>query len=139
TPFYEPFRQWKHYRGGTVSTIWLYTFSDHSVEKIPQPEGRCNDTDPMWTGDKIYFRSDRNGEFNLFLFDLKSKEIKQLTSHTDFPVLSASSGGGKIIYEQAGHLHISEAFDIAGRYKKHRGSVRCETTDNIYSRMPREK
>ncbi len=106
TPFYEPFRQWKHYRGGTVSTIWLYTFSDHSVEKIPQPEGRCNDTDPMWTGDKIYFRSDRNGEFNLFLFDLKSKEIKQLTSHTDFPVLSASSGGGKIIYEQAGHLHI---------------------------------
>jgi len=106
TPFSEPFRQWKHYRGGTVSTIWLYTFSDHSVEKIPQPEGRCNDTDPMWTGDKIYFRSDRNGEFNLFSFDLKSKEIKQLTSHNDFPVLSASSGGGKIIYEQAGHLHI---------------------------------
>ncbi len=37
--------------------------------------------------------------------DLKSKEIKQLISFTDFPVLSASSGGGKIIYEQAGYLH----------------------------------
>ena len=106
TPLPEVFRQWKHYRGGTVSTIWLYIFSDHSVEKVPQPEGRCNDTDPMWVGNKIYFRSDRNGEFNLFSFDLKSKEIKQLTFHTDFPVLGASAGGGKIIYEQAGHLHI---------------------------------
>lgn len=106
TPLWEPFHQWKHYRGGTVSTIWLYNFSDHSVEKIPQPKGRCNDTDPMWIGNKIYFRSDRNGEFNLFSFDLKTKRIKQLTQHNDFPVLNASAGAGKIIYEQAGHLHI---------------------------------
>ena len=106
TPLSERFRQWKNYRGGTVSTIWIITFSDYSVEKIPQPEGRCNDTDPMWIGEKIYFLSDRNGEFNIFSFDTKSKEIKQLTSHKDFPVLSASSGNEKIIYEQAGHLHI---------------------------------
>jgi len=105
-PLYESFRQWKHYRGGRVSTIWLYRFSDHSVEKIPQPDGRCNDTDPMWIGEKIYFCSDRNGEFNFYSFDLRSKDIKQLTEHTDYPILSASSGGGKIIYEQAGHLHI---------------------------------
>jgi tricorn protease len=110
TPLREVFHQWKNYRGGTVSEIWLFTFSDYSVEKIPQPEGYCNDTDPMWMGDKIYFRSDRNGEFNLFSFDLQSKEIKQLTSHSDFPVIKASSGGGKIIYEQAGHLHL---YDIA--------------------------
>ena len=106
TPLREAFHQWKNYRGGTVSEIWLITFSDYSVEKIPQPEGRCNDTDPMWIGEKIYFRSDRNGEFNLFSFDLKSKEIKQLTSHTDYPVIKASTGDGKIIYEQAGHLHV---------------------------------
>jgi len=29
-----------------VTTIWLYTFADHSVVKIPQPDGRCNDTVP---------------------------------------------------------------------------------------------
>ncbi len=108
TPLTERCEQWKHYRGGTVSTIWLYTFSDHSAEKIPQPEGRCNDTDPIWIGNKVYFRSDRNGEFNLFSFDTDSKEIKQLTNFTDFPVLKASSGVGKIIYERAGHLHIYE-------------------------------
>jgi tricorn protease len=106
TPLAERCFQWKHYRGGTVSTIWLCNLKDYSVEKIAQPESRCNDTDPIWIGDKIYFRSDRNGEFNLFSYDIQSKEIKQLTDHSDFPILKASAGKGKIIYEQAGYLHI---------------------------------
>ncbi len=60
----------------------------------------------MWVGDTVYFRSDRNGEFNLFGYDTKSKAIRQLTRHDDFPVLSASAGGGRIVYEQAGRLHV---------------------------------
>lgn len=105
-PISPAFAEWKHYRGGLTSTIWLYNLSDSATEKLPQPEGRSNDVDPMWMGDTIYFRSDRNGEFNLFAYNLKSKNIKQLTDHKDFPVLNASAGGGKIIYEQAGYLHI---------------------------------
>ncbi len=109
TPLREVFNQWKHYRGGTVSRIWIYKFSGHSVEQIPQPEGRCNDTDPMWIGAKIYFRSDRKGEFNLFCYDTTSKKIEQLTQYTDFPILKASQGEGKIIFEKAGYLHL---FDL---------------------------
>ena len=105
-PLSEAFTQWKHYRGGLTSNIWLYKFSDNSAEKLPQPESRANDVDPMWIGDTIYFRSDRNGEFNIFSYNLKSKAIKQLTDHKDFPVMGASSGGGEIVYEQAGYLHI---------------------------------
>ncbi|MBN2199729.1 MAG: PD40 domain-containing protein, partial [Candidatus Aminicenantes bacterium] len=105
-PLYDAFTQWKHYRGGTVSVIWIYTFADRSVEKIPQPEGRSNDAGPMWIGDKIYFRSDRDGEFNIYSYDLKSKTIDPVTRHRDFPVLNASAGGGKIVYEQAGRLHL---------------------------------
>lgn len=105
-PISPAFTQWKHYRGGRVSNIWLFRFSDSSIEKVPQPAGTCNDADPMWMGDTVFFRSDRNGEFNLFSYDLKSKAIKQLTNHADFPVLSASAGAGQIIYEQAGYLHI---------------------------------
>ncbi|MFY9570187.1 MAG: peptidase S41, partial [Blastocatellia bacterium] len=105
-PLSEAFTQWKHYRGGLNSTIWLYKFNDHSAEKLPQPEGRANDADPMWIADTIYFRSDRNGEFNLFAYNLKSKSIKQLTDHKDFPVMAASAGGGQIVYEQAGYLHV---------------------------------
>lgn len=115
-PIAPAFNQWKHYRGGLTSTIWLYNFGDNGTEKLPQPEGRANDVDPMWIADTIYFRSDRNGEFNLFSYNLKSRAIKQLTDHQDFPVLGASSGGGKIIYEQAGYLHT---FDPkAGRSTK---------------------
>jgi len=106
TPIIEPFHQWKRYRGGRVSSIWIYTRSDHSVLKIPQPEGRCNDTDPMWIGTKVYFRSDRNGEFNLFSFDLNSKKIEQHTQYAQFHVDQASAGDGKIIFDQGGHLHI---------------------------------
>jgi len=115
TPLAERFNQWKNYRGGTVSTIWICQLDDYSVKKIPQPEGRCNDTDPMWINDMIYFRSDRNGEFNLFSFDINSGEIEQLTHYADFPILDASAGGGQIIYEQAGHLHIFNPQDKQSR------------------------
>jgi len=108
-PLGDASTQWKNYRGGQASTILIYDRSDHSVEKIPQPEGRSNDVNPMWLGDKIYFRSDRNGEFNLFSYDTKTKQIQQLTRHEDFPIVSASCGAGKIIYEQGGYLHI---FDL---------------------------
>ncbi len=105
-PLYQAFTQWKHYRGGTNSTISLFRFGDNSVEKIPQPAGRCNDVDPMWMGDMVCFRSDRNNEFNIFSYDLKTKAVRQVTNHQDFPVLSASAGGGQVIYEQAGYLHV---------------------------------
>ena len=105
-PLPDAFTQWKNYRGGRNSVIWILNTGDYSVEKIPQPEGRSNDPGPMWIGEKIYFLSDRNGEFNLFSYDTKTKEVKQLTAYKDYPVLSASAGGGKIIYEQAGLLHI---------------------------------
>ncbi len=105
-PLSPAFLEWKHYRGGLNSTIWLYNFSDNATEKVAQPESRANDVDPMWLGDNIYFRSDRNGEFNIFSYNPKSKAIKQITDHKDFPVLNASAGGDKIIYEQAGYLHL---------------------------------
>ncbi len=105
-PIPPRFAQWKQYRGGTVSRLWLYTSKGHGIEKVPQPPERSNDTDPMWIGDTVFFRSDRNGEFNIFAYDTKSKQVRQVTRHDDFPVLSASSGAGRIVYEQAGVLHV---------------------------------
>ncbi len=104
-PIYEAFNQWKNYRGGTNSVIWIFGLKDNASEKIPQPADRANDAGPMWIGDTIYFRSDRNGEFNIFSYSPRSKALKQLTDHKDFPVISASAGNNAIIYEQAGHLH----------------------------------
>jgi len=104
-PINDAFKQWKHYRGGSISNIWIYTFADHNTIKIPQPDGGCNDVNPMWMGNTIYFRSDRNGEFNLFSYNTTSKKIEQLTDFADFPVLNAAAGNGGIVFEQAGYLH----------------------------------
>ena len=104
-PLAEQFAQWKHYRGGSTARILLFDGATHAVEAVPQPAGRCNDTDPMWIGERLFFRSDRDGELNLYAYDRATKAVKRLTSHADFPVLSASAGGGRIVYEQAGYVH----------------------------------
>ncbi|HSQ55736.1 MAG TPA: hypothetical protein VLM40_08315, partial [Gemmata sp.] len=106
TPVRDATAQWKHYRGGTHSRIWIYNVKDHEVVEIPQPKERCNDLDPNWIGDTIYFRSDRNGEYNVFSYDTVGKELKQITQFTDFPVLDINTDGQKLIFEQAGYLHV---------------------------------
>ena len=115
-PLPPAFQQWKQYRGGRVSRVWIYSTGDHAIEKIPQPASRSNDVDAMWIGDAVYFRSDRDGEFNLYAYDTKTKLVRRLTNHEDFPVLAASAGGGKIVYEQAGYLHLFDP--AAGSEKK---------------------
>ena len=106
TPLGERFRQWKNYRGGTASRIWVLKLSDLSHEEIPKPTGGCNDTQPMWIGQTVYFLSDRDGEFNLYSYDPRTRNVVRRTSHDDFPMESASAGAGKVIYEQAGYLHL---------------------------------
>ena len=109
SPVPDAFRVWKNYRGGTISRLWIFSFDDHSIVEIPKPEGGCNDIYPMWIGESIYFLSDRNGDFNLFSYDISGKDIKQLTQYDDFPIISATNHGSKIIFEQAGYLHT---FDV---------------------------
>ena len=127
TPLSERFRQWKNYRGGTVSRIWVYNIADHSVIEVPQAAGRSNDTDPMWVGDKVYFISDRAGEFNLFSFDPDSKKIAQLTRHQDFPIIKAAQGAGKIILEQGGYLHLFDPGN--GRSRRLSVAVASDTVE----------
>ncbi len=105
-PLGERFLQWKRYRGGTVSRILLFDNQTYAVEQVPQPAGRCNDTDPMWLGATLYFRSDRDGEFDLYSFDRATKAVKRLTTSAAFPVLAASAGGGRIAFEQAGYVSL---------------------------------
>ena len=127
TPLGERFRQWKNYRGGTASRIWVLKLDDLSHEEVPKPEGGCNDTQPMWVGETVYFLSDRDGEFNLYSYDRHSKKVSRLTQHDGFPVASASAGAGKVIYEQAGWIHL---FDPdAGRSRRLKIGVAADLTE----------
>ena len=123
-PLWDETAQWKHYRGGRHSRIWIQGLKDLAVEQIPQPAGSFNDIGPRWMGDSIYFRSDRNGESNLFAYDTKTRAVRQLTSFTDFPVLSLDANGGNLVFEQAGYLH---RFDLAtGRSQRLQIGVAAE-------------
>ncbi|MEM9076756.1 MAG: PDZ domain-containing protein [Bacteroidota bacterium] len=110
TTIFDAFGQWKHYRGGRTSRIWVYNSSDHKVVEIPKPTGGSNDTQPQWAGDNVVFRSDRDGEFNLFSYDINTKAVKKHTDYKDFPVINAKVFKNSVIYEHAGTLHI---YDIA--------------------------
>jgi tricorn protease len=98
---------WRHYRGGRTEPIRVMNLADSSVEKLPWQDS--NDTVPMWIGNTIYFLSDRNFTVNLFSYNTSTKQIKQLTHHDDFDIMSASAGPDGVVYEQAGYVHL---FDV---------------------------
>ena len=126
-PTPERFQQWKNYRGGTTSRIWIYDTSDHSVQTIPQPEGRSNDTNPTWVGSRVFFRSDRDGEFNLFSFDTGSGEIVRHSDFEDFHVENLSGSADTLIYEQAGYLHLYDPG--SDRHERLRIGVAADLTE----------
>ncbi|MBU2046562.1 MAG: peptidase S41, partial [Bacteroidetes bacterium] len=106
TTIADRFEQWKNYRGGTMSRIWLYNTKDHSVTEIPKPKSGSNDSKPVWKGEKVYFRSDRDGEFNLYSYDTANKTVNQLTKFNDFPISSLEGNTDQIIFSQGGYLQV---------------------------------
>ncbi|MGH7782835.1 MAG: S41 family peptidase, partial [Candidatus Binatia bacterium] len=95
---------WRHYRGGRTHPISVINLTDNSITKLPW--ANSNDSSPMWVGNTIYFISDRNFTSNLFSYDLSSKQVKQVTNHDDFDIMSASAGPDAVVYEQAGYIHL---------------------------------
>jgi tricorn protease len=102
----DRFEQWKNYRGGTMSRIWLYDTRSHNVTEVPKPKSGSNDTKPVWKGGKVYFRSDRDGEFNLYSYDVAGKTVSAITKQNDFPVASLEGTNDGIVFSQAGYLHV---------------------------------
>src|SRR5215213_3907124 len=108
TPRQFVFGEWRFYRGGMTSPIWITNLESGATEKLPNQN--FNDRSPMWLGDKIYFVSDRTGIFNLFSYDRKTKQVKQLTKFDGQGIRQASAFGGAISFVQDGRIHL---FDLA--------------------------
>src|ERR1044072_5012091 len=66
-PLPRAFQNWKRYRGGRATPVWIANLADSSVERIPRTDS--NDFNPMWADKKVYFLSDRNGAVTLFAYD----------------------------------------------------------------------
>ena len=113
---FREFRTWKRYRGGMADDIWIYDFETKRIENITNNEAQ--DIIPMWSGDKIFFLSDRdeNKRMNLFVYDVNSKQSRQITNFTDFDIKFPSLGKRAIVFENGGYIY---RFDIESeKYEK---------------------
>ncbi|MDZ7272234.1 MAG: protease, partial [candidate division KSB1 bacterium] len=107
---FREFRTWKRYRGGMADDIWVYDFATKKSENITNHPAQ--DIIPMWHGERIYFLSDRDPHerMNLYVYDLNTKETRQLTNFTDFDIKFPSLGHDAIVFEYAGYIY---RFDLA--------------------------
>jgi tricorn protease len=105
---FREFRTWKRYRGGMADDVWIYDFATRKIENIT--DNPAQDIIPMWSGTRIYFLSDRdeNKRMNLYVYDLGSKETRQLTRFVDFDIKFPSLGPKHIVFENGGYLYTFE-------------------------------
>jgi len=131
-PIQRGFAAWKRYRGGMTTPIWIANLSDSVIEKIPRENS--NDFCPMWSGDRVYFLSDRNGPATLFSFDTKLKKVTEIIPNRGLDIKSASLGPDAIVYEQFGSLNL---FDLkSGKSQKVNVTI---TADQLAVRPRYEK
>ena len=105
---FREFRTWKRYRGGQADDIWIYDFEKKTTENITN--NLAQDIFPMWSGNKIYFISDRDQRLNLFSYDLTTKATSKLTDFKDFDIKFPSLGDKAIVFENGGFIY---RFDLA--------------------------
>lgn len=102
---FREFRTWKRYRGGQADDLWLYNFETRETTRLT--DDPAQDLFPMWKGDRIYFVSERdeNRQANLFVLELKTRQVRQLTRYTEFAVKFPSLGDTAIVFENGGYLY----------------------------------
>ena len=110
--------EWKRYRGGMTTPIWIANLADSSVTVVPHDNS--NDFNPLWVGNTIYFISDRNGPPTLFAYDTESKKVKEVLPNHGLAFKWASAGPGAIAYEQFGEIHL---YDLASG-QEHKVNIR---------------
>jgi tricorn protease len=105
SPQFRDFRPEKRYGGGQANDLWIFDLQKSDATRIvDHPRA---DRDPMWIGSSIYFTSDRDGTFNLYRYDVGTRQFSQVTSSRTWDVRWPSSDrSGRIVYEMNGGLNV---------------------------------
>jgi len=99
--FWDP--EWRNYRGGQAQPISVVSARD--LERVTPPWEGERQMNPSWLDGTVYYVSERDYAANVWSWNPQTNEEKQLTFHIDFDVKSLGTGGGVVVYEQAGYLH----------------------------------
>ena len=115
TPRTQAFRTWKRYRGGMATDIWVFDLTTGSAENITHDP--ANNEFPMWTGNKLYFLSDRGPDqrSNIWVYDFGTKQSTQLTKFTEFDVHFPALGPSEVVFEAGGVLYLLSLADQTSR------------------------
>lgn len=97
--------EWRNYRGGQAMPIWVVDLKTKDLITTQQPTQERH-LDPVWLNGNVYFMSERDYTMNIWSFNPTTKEEKQITFHKKFDVKSLDASNNKIVYEQAGYLHV---------------------------------
>ncbi len=104
----------RNYRGGQNRPIWILDMQSYDLEEV-KPWDRSEDAQPVWIGQTVYFLSDRDWATNIWAYDTKTKQLKQVTHFTDFDVKTLQTDGRTLVFEQAGYINT---LDPAGGQSK---------------------
>ncbi len=99
--YWDP--EWRNYRGGQAQPVRVVNLSTLELKTAPWEGER--QMDPTWMDGVVYYLSERDWASNVWSYDPRTGEEKQLTHHADFDVKSLDAGHGVVVYEQAGYLH----------------------------------
>jgi len=107
-PETRDFRNWKRYRGGGTSDIWLFNLNTY--ESTNMSSSNAIDGHPMWYKNFIYFLSDRgkNQRQNIWKYNTVKKSYKQVTFFKDFDITFPAIGPENIVFEAGGNIYLME-------------------------------
>ncbi len=121
----------KRYRGGLSSDIIVCDLKSGKYKNITDND--AIDGKPSWAGDHIYFLSDRdeNMRLNIWKYDTRTAEIRQITRIRDFDVEYMSAGPNELVFEAGGTLYLMNLADNEYR------PVSINVVSDLAAEMPR--
>lgn len=105
----------KRYQGGSVQTLWKFTFPKRPRKMPPEAVPLTADylgtsKSPMWWQGRVYFLSDRDGTMNLWSMTENGRRLTQHTFHKGWDMQSPTLHAGRIVYQLGADLRL---YDIA--------------------------
>lgn len=100
--------EWRNYRGGQAQPIWIFDLKTKETVKTNQGDKERHSS-PVWANGMLYFLSEQDYINNVWSYDPKTKQQKQVTFHKDFDIKNLAAHDQTLVYEQGGYLH---SFDL---------------------------
>jgi len=88
----------KRYQGGTARQIWKFTEGEEEAIKLTT-DYKGESHHPMWTNNRVYFITDRDGIMNIWSMNVNGKDLKQHTKHKGLDVRYAKVWNSTIVYQ----------------------------------------